>query len=95
MPYAVADAGWTGYGQIVDLSVNARGRVTLELAVTENETECRNKRMFYHDINQKGSGYLFELLSRAAVSNKAVRVYQTSVCDVNNYSRIYAVSVQP
>lgn len=91
----LADAGWTGYGNIIDLTVNGKGRITLELSVSENDTNCRNKQKFYHIINDRGSNYIFELLAKAAVNNIKIRVYQTSVCDLNNYSNIYAVGLQP
>lgn len=90
-----ADAGWTAYGSIAELTVNEKGRIVVRLDVSENDTECRDKKTFYHEQHGKGSGYILPVLLKALAEDKKVRVYQTSVCDLKNYSYIYAVGIIP
>lgn len=90
-----ADAGWTGYGHIVDLAVSEKARIVVEVEVPDNDTDCKNKTMFFHEHHGKGSDYILQLLLVAVAENKKVRVYQTSVCDLSNYSYLTSVGILP
>jgi hypothetical protein len=88
-------AGWTSFGTVDELRATSKNRFYVKLNVTSNPTDCRNKEWFYRDYTRPGADYMFRALLGAVTDGKKVRVYVTSICDIDAYSEITSVSVAP
>ena len=91
----LADAGWTGYGRLVELQPTTAERFLVKINVKSNRSDCKNKQWFYSGYNNTGSNYMFRALLEATSSKTNVRVYVTGACDLDGYSEISAVSIVP
>ncbi len=90
-----AGAGWTAYGQVVELNPTTAGRFLVELNVASNPSGCREKGWFYRDYTGNGVELMFNALLGSVTSGKQVRVYVTGRCDLNGYSEISSASIIP
>jgi hypothetical protein len=90
-----ADAGWTDYAQIVELTPTSQGRYLVQLKVSDNPSGCRNKDTFYQDYGTPGSDNMYRALLEAVTSGKRVRVYVTGKCGFGGYSNISSVGIVP
>lgn len=91
---AWADAEWTNYGPILDLTTTTT-RFAVKIALPSNPSECKDKQWFYRDYSRAGSDNMFDMLLAAVTSGKAVQVHVTNICDVKGKSEISAVSIMP
>ena len=90
-----AEAGWTDYVQVAELTPTTHQRYLVKLNVSENPSGCKNKVMFYQDYSAPGSEHAFRLLLEAVTSGKHVRVYVTGRCEINGYAEITSISIVP
>lgn len=93
-PPALAEAGWTSFGRIEELSTDYLGRILVRIEVEENPSGCKDKTWFYRDLIT-GSDFMFKLLVEAASRHTPVRLYVTGLCDLNRYSQISKVRIAP
>ncbi len=92
---AHAEAGWTDYASVLELTPTIQERFLTKLAVSENPSGCKSKQSFYQDYTLNGADKMFEVLLDALVSGKKVRVYVTGKCDLDSNSEISSVSIKP
>jgi len=92
---AWAGAGWTSYGQVVELNPTTAGRFLVKLNIASNPSGCRNEVWFYRDYTGNGVELMFHALLGAITSDKSARVYVTGRCDLNGYSEISSASIAP
>lgn len=92
---AFADAGWTGYAQVTELTSTNLPYFLVTLKSSENLSGCRNKSVYYCDFTSIGSEQMFKTLLGAVTSGKMVRLYVTGNCELNGYSEISEVSIIP
>ncbi len=88
-------AGWTSYGQVVELNPTTAGRFLVQLNIASNPSGCRNEVWFYRDYTGNGVELMFHALLGAITSDKSARVYVTGRCDLNGYSEISSASIAP
>lgn len=93
-PAALAEAGWTDYAVVTELTPTIHQRYEVTLAVGQNPSGCREKQVFFQDYSAKGSEQMYLALLEAVGSGKRVRVFVTGECGVSGYSRISAVSIR-
>lgn len=91
---AVAEAGWTDYALVVELTPTIHQRYEVTIAVQQNPSGCREKQIFFQDYSAKGSEQMYLALLEAVGSGKRVRVFVTGECGVSGYSRISAVGIR-
>lgn len=92
---AVAEAGWTDYALVTELTPTIHQRYEVTIAVQQNPSGCREKQVFFQDYSAKGSEQMYLALLEAVSSGKRVRVFVTGECGVSGYSRISAVGIRP
>jgi hypothetical protein len=92
---ALADAGWTDYALVTELTPTIHQRYEVTIAVQQNPSGCREKQVFFQDYSAKGSEQMYLALLEAVSSGKRVRVFVTGECGVSGYSRISAVGIRP
>lgn len=92
---AAADAGWTDYALVTELTPTIHQRYEVTIAVQQNPSGCREKQVFFQDYSAKGSEQMYLALLEAVSSGKRVRVFVTGECGVSGYSRISAVGIRP
>lgn len=92
---AVAEAGWTDYALVTELTPTIHQRYEVTIAVAQNPSGCREKQIFFQDYSAKGSEQMYLALLEAVGSGKRVRVFVTGECGVSGYSRISAVGIRP
>jgi len=92
---AVADAGWTDYALVTELTPTIHQRYEVTIAFARNPSGCRDKQTFYQDYSAKGSEQMYLALLESVGAGKKVRVYVTGVCGVDGYSQISAVGIRP
>ena len=92
---AWASAGWTSYGQVLELHPTTAGRFLVRLDVGSNPSSCRHESWFYRDYTGAGVELMFHALLGAITSGKPARVYVTGRCDLNGYSEISSASIIP
>ena len=95
VPDARADAGWTDYALVAELTPTIHQRYEVTITFSQNPSGCRNKQTFYQDYSAKGSEQMYLALLEAVGSGKKVRVFVTGVCGVDGYSQISAVGIRP
>lgn len=93
-PAAMAEAGWTDYALVTELTPTIHQRYEVTIAVQQNPSGCREKQVFFQDYSAKGSEQMYLALLEAVSSGKRVRVFVTGECGVNGYSRISAVGIR-
>ena len=91
----LADAGWTDYVPVRELTPTIHERFILRLEAAENPSGCRSKEYFYQDYEIRGSDKMFYALLEALTSGRKVRVYVTGRCDLKGYSEISSVTIVP
>ena len=94
-PAALAEAGWTDYALVTELTPTIHQRYEVTIAVQQNPSGCREKQVFFQDYSAKGSEQMYLALLESVSSGKRVRVFVTGECGVNGYSRISAVGIRP
>lgn len=94
-PEAMADAGWTNYALVTELTPTVHQRYEVTIAVEQNPSGCREKQVFFQDYSAKGSEQMYLALLESVGSGKRVRVFVTGECGVSGYSRISAVGIRP
>lgn len=92
---AWTSAGWTSYGQVLELHPTTAGRFLVRLDLSSNPSGCRNESWFYRDYTGAGVELMFHALLGALTSSKPARVYVTGRCDLNGYSEISSASIIP
>ena len=92
---ARAEAGWTDYVRVSELTPSTHQRFTVKLMVPKNPSGCKNKDWFYLDYDATGADQMFRVLLEALASGKKVRVYVTGRCELNGYSEISSVGIVP
>ncbi len=92
-PSARADAGWTDLGPVLELTPSIQGRYVVKIGVTQNQSGCRDKQVFYQDYSDRGADQMYRALLEAISSGKKVRVYVTGGCELNGHSQISSVTV--
>lgn len=90
-----AQSGWTGYGSVVELIPSAEERYVVKLNVADNPSDCKTTDTFYQDYSASGAAQMFRTLLEAVASDKRVRVFVTGNCELNGYSQISSVGIQP
>ena len=90
---ARADAGWTDVGPVLELTPSIAGRYVVKIGVTQNQSGCREKQMFYQDYSDKGADQMYRALLEAIGAGKNVRVFVTGGCELNGHSQISSVTV--
>jgi len=93
-PAALAEAGWTDYALVTELTPTIHQRYEVTIAVQQNPSGCREKQVFFQDYSARGSEQMYLALLESVGSGKRVRVFVTGECGVNGYSRISAVSIR-
>jgi len=93
-PEAVAEAGWTDYALVTELTPTIHQRYEVTIAVQQNPSGCREKQVFFQDYSAKGSEQMYLALLESVSSGKRVRVFVTCECGVSGYSRISAVGLR-
>jgi hypothetical protein len=91
---ANADAGWTDYALLAELTPTARHYYQFRLPVRENPGGCRDEAGFYQDYGTPGSEQMYLSLLEALRSGLRVRVYVTGKCNLDGYAEVSAVSVK-
>jgi hypothetical protein len=91
---AVAEAGWTDYALVTELTPTIHQRYQVTIAFSQNPSGCRDKQTFYQDYSARGSEQMYQALLEAVGSGKKVRVFVTGVCGVDGYSQISAVGIR-
>jgi hypothetical protein len=91
----MADSGWTDYAEVVELVPTIHHRFRVNIAVTKNDSGCKQKQWFYQDYDVSGAREMFLTLLTAVSENKKVRVYVTGRCDINDYSEISSIAIVP
>jgi hypothetical protein len=94
-PEAVAEAGWTEYALVTELTPTIHQRYEVTIAVQQNPSGCREKQVFFQDYSAKGSEQMYLALLESVSSGKRVRVFVTGECGVSGFSRISAVGLRP
>jgi hypothetical protein len=94
-PAALAEAGWTDYALVTELTPTIHQRYEVTIAVQQNPSGCREKQVFFQDYSAKGSEQMYLALLESVSSGKRVRVFVTGECGVNGYARISAVGIRP
>jgi hypothetical protein len=94
-PAALAEAGWTDYALVTELTPTIHQRYEVTIAVQQNPSGCREKLVFFQDYSARGSEQMYLALLESVSSGKRVRVFVTGECGVNGYSRISAVGIRP
>jgi len=92
---AVAEAGWTDYAVVTELTPTIHQRYEVTIAFAQNPSGCRNKQVFFQDYSVRGSEQMYLALLESVSSGKKVRVFVTGVCGVDGYSQISAVGLRP
>ena len=90
---ARADAGWTDVGPVLELTPSIHGRYVVKIGVTQNQSGCREKQMFYQDYSDRGADHMYRALLEAIGSGKKVRVFVTGLCELQGHSQISSVTV--
>jgi hypothetical protein len=93
-PAAMAEAGWTDYALVTELTPTIHQRYEVTIAVQQNPSGCREKQVFFQDYSARGSEQMYLALLESVGSGKRVRVFVTGECGVDGYSRISAVSIR-
>jgi hypothetical protein len=93
IPSAHADAGWTDLGPVLELTPGIQGRYVVKIGVTQNQSGCRDKQMFYQDYSDRGADKMYLALLEAVSSGKKVRVFVTGGCELNGHSQISSVTI--
>jgi hypothetical protein len=93
-PAALAEAGWTDYALVTELTPTIHQRYEVTIAVQQNPSGCREKQVFFQDYSAKGSEQMYLALLESVSSGKRVRVFVTGECGVSGYSRISAVGLR-
>lgn len=88
-------AGWSDYGQVVELQATTHGRFLVRLALPKNPSGCPDKEWFYRDYGGPGPEYMYQTLLTAVTAGKAVQVYVTGVCDLYGYAEITSLQIAP
>ena len=94
-PAALAEAGWTDYALVTELTPTIHQRYEVTIAVQQNPSGCREKQVFFQDYSAKGSEQMYLALLESVSSGKRVRVFVNGECGVSGYSRITAVGIRP
>ena len=94
-PEAMAEAGWTDYALVTELTPTIHQRYEVTIAVQQNPSGCREKQVFFQDYSAIGSQQMYLALLESVSSGKRVRVFVTGECGVSGYSRITSVSLRP
>jgi hypothetical protein len=92
---AMAEAGWTDYALVTELTPTIHQRYHVTIAFSQNPSGCRDKQTFFQDYSAKGSEQMYLALLESVGSGKKVRVFVTGVCGVDGYSQISAVGIRP
>jgi len=92
---AAASSGWTDYAQVIELVPTIHHRFKVNIAVKQNESDCKQEQWFYQDYDTAGSHEMFITLLEAVSSNSRVRVYVTGRCNIDGYSEISSVGIRP
>jgi hypothetical protein len=92
---AVAEAGWTDYALVTELTPTIHQRYEVTIAVAQNPSGCREKQVFFQDYSARGSEQMYLALLASVSSGKRVRVFVTGVCGVSGYSQISSVAIRP
>lgn len=90
---ARADAGWTDLGHVLELTPGIQGRYVVKIGVTQNQSGCREKQMFYQDYSDRGADQMYRALLEALSAGKQVRVFVTGGCELNGHAQISSVTV--
>lgn len=94
VPDAAAEAGWTDYAVVTELTPTIHQRYEVTIATSQNPSGCRDKQTFYQDYSAKGSEQMYLALLESVGSGKKVRVFVTGACGVDGYSQISAVGIR-
>jgi hypothetical protein len=94
-PEAVAEAGWTDYALVTELTPTIHQRYEVTIAVAQNPSGCREKQVFFQDYSARGSEQMYLALLASVSSGKRVRVFVTGVCGVSGSSQISSVAIRP
>jgi len=94
VPDARAEAGWTDYALVTELTPTIHQRYEVTIAVQQNPSGCREKQVFFQDYSAKGSEQMYLALLESVSAGKRVRVFVTGECGVNGFSRISAVGLR-
>jgi len=94
-PAAMAEADWTYYALVAELTPTVHQRYEPTIAVAQNRSGFREKQVFFQDYSSRGSEQMYLALLESVSSGKRVRVFVTGECGVNGYSRISAVGIRP
>jgi hypothetical protein len=90
---AVAEAGWTDYALVTELTPTIHQRYQVTIAFSQNPSGCRDKQTFYQDYSDRGADKMYLTLLEAISSGKKVRVYVTGGCELNGHSQISSVTI--
>jgi hypothetical protein len=94
-PKAMAEAGWTDFALVTELTPTIHQRYEVTIAVQQNPSGCREKQVFFQDYSAVGSQQMYLALLESVSSGKRVRVFVTGECGVSGYSRISSVGIRP
>lgn len=87
-------SGWTDYAEVLEIEPTIHQRYRVRIAVTDNESGCKEKQWFYQDYDLPGSREMFITLLEGLSRGIKVRVYVTGRCDINHYSEISSVGMR-
>ncbi|MCK5640296.1 MAG: hypothetical protein KAJ19_05845 [Gammaproteobacteria bacterium] len=90
---AWADAGWTSYGIVKELSLNSSQQFQVRLYISSNPTDCKNEKWFYHDYKGVSGEQMYLTFLTGLTTGRKVRVYVTGKCNLNGYSNISEMSI--
>ncbi len=90
-----AEAGWSEYTSIVELTATNQQRFLLQLKAAKSPSGCKNETMFYQDYDTPGADQMLRLLLEAVAADKTIRVFVTGACELKGYSEIASVTIRP
>lgn len=90
---AHAEAGWTDYTSVLELTPTLHEKYVVRLDVTKNPSGCRDKQSFYQFYRISGADRMFDLFLEALAHDRKVRVFVTGRCDIDGYSEISSASM--
>ncbi len=89
-----AGSGWTDYGYVEELIPTIHHRFKVNIALKGNKSGCKEKQWFYQDYDISGAKEMYLALLESMSADKAVRVYVTGRCNIDDYSEISSVGIR-
>lgn len=90
---AVAEAGWTQPGLVVELTPTRHKHFSFRLDIEDNPSGCRQPDRFYMDYAAAGAEFVYYTLLQASLQGKPIRAYVTGRCELKGYAEIASVTL--